>query len=91
MKINPNGTVLPLENFRNKKGTVDLDSGSKSAAAGGDAFVLALSSKITQLSDSQDDEARQARVAAIKAQLAAGDYSISGKDVADKILGLLKN
>lgn len=38
----------------------------------------------------QDEEARRAKVAAIRDQLASGSYNISGKDVASKILGALK-
>lgn len=36
------------------------------------------------------EEERRAKIAAIKDQLASGAYSISGKDVATKILTLLK-
>ncbi len=38
-----------------------------------------------------EDQARREKIAAIRAQLAAGSYSISGKDVAEKILNSLKN
>lgn len=38
-----------------------------------------------------DDDARRARLDAIRQQLAEGSYNISGKDVADKILNVLKN
>ncbi len=37
-----------------------------------------------------DDEARRERVDAIRQQLAEGSYNISGKDVANKILNVLK-
>ncbi|OGU14614.1 MAG: flagellar biosynthesis anti-sigma factor FlgM [Geobacteraceae bacterium GWC2_53_11] len=37
-----------------------------------------------------EDEARRQRLDAIRQQLAAGSYNISGKDVADKMLNLLK-
>ena len=37
-----------------------------------------------------DDEIRRDKVAAIRDQLAAGNYNISGKDVATKILNALK-
>ena len=43
------------------------------------------------LSSQKEDEIRQAKVAAIRDQLASGNYSISGKDVADRILNALKN
>jgi anti-sigma28 factor (negative regulator of flagellin synthesis) len=36
------------------------------------------------------DEISHARVTAIRDQLASGTYNISGKDVANKILGVLK-
>ncbi len=39
---------------------------------------------------SDSDAARRKRVEAIRAQLAAGNYNISGKDVADKMLNVLK-
>ncbi len=48
---------------------------------------VALSSAAIQLAD---DEARRERVDAIRQQLAEGSYNISGKDVADKILNVLK-
>ncbi|MBI5484567.1 MAG: flagellar biosynthesis anti-sigma factor FlgM, partial [Deltaproteobacteria bacterium] len=38
-----------------------------------------------------DDEARIERLNAIRRQLAEGTYNISGKDVADKILKVLKS
>ena len=38
----------------------------------------------------QEDEIRRQKVEAIRQQLASGTYNISGKDVADKILNLLK-
>jgi len=75
MKINPNEPVQPPEAFRKKQPATGPDAGKNTASAG----------------DAQDDEARQARVAAIRAQLASGDYNISGKDVANKILDLLKS
>jgi flagellar biosynthesis anti-sigma factor FlgM len=46
-----------------------------------------LSPTAVQLSD---DEARRERLNAIRRQLAEGSYNISGKDVADKILNILK-
>lgn len=38
-----------------------------------------------------DEEIRRAKVAAIRDQLASGNYNISGKDVANKILEALKS
>lgn len=37
-----------------------------------------------------DDEARRARLNSIRQQLAEGSYNISGKDVASKILSVIK-
>lgn len=37
-----------------------------------------------------DDEARRERLKVIRQQLTEGSYNISGKDVADKILNVLK-
>lgn len=91
MKINPNDPVQPPETFRKKQTALGSDAVGKKTASAGDAFIVELSSKIKQMSEPQDDEARQARVAAIRSQLATGDYNISGKDVANKILDLLKN
>lgn len=90
MKIDPNEPVLSPEAFRKKQTVTGPDVAGKKAAAG-DAFVVELSSKIKQMSNPENDEARQARVAAIRAQLASGDYNISGKDVANKILDMLKS
>ena len=57
------------------------------------AFTVQLSAKMAQLEaiPTNNDEARQAKVAAIRNQLASGNYNISGKDVATKILDLLKS
>ena len=57
------------------------------------AFTVQLSQKMAQLAaiPTINDEARQAKVAAIRDQLASGNYNISGKDVATKILDLLKS
>jgi len=48
---------------------------------------VTLSSAAVQLAE---DEARRERLNAIRQQLAEGSYNISGKDVADKILNVLK-
>lgn len=48
---------------------------------------VALSPTAVQLAD---DEARRERLDLIRQQLAQGSYNISGKDVADKMLNLLK-
>ena len=46
-----------------------------------------LSSTAVQLAE---DETRRARLDVIRKQLAEGSYNISGKDVADKMLNVLK-
>lgn len=46
-----------------------------------------LSAAAVQLAD---DEARRERLNIIRQQLAEGSYNISGKDVADKMLNVLK-
>ena len=91
MKINPNEPVHSQETLRKKQTVTGSKTDGKDVAAAGDAFVVELSSKIKQMSEPQNDEVRQARVAAIRAQLASGEYNISGKDVANKILDLLKS
>jgi flagellar biosynthesis anti-sigma factor FlgM len=48
---------------------------------------VALSPTAVQLAE---DEARRERLDMIRKQLAEGSYNISGKDVADKILNVLK-
>lgn len=49
--------------------------------------AVALSVAAVQMAE---DEARRERLNAIRRQLAEGSYNISGKDVADKILNVLK-
>lgn len=57
-----------------------------------DAFSVDISPAAEQkaAAATQEELTRRDRVAAIRAQLASGSYSISGKDVAEKILGSLK-
>jgi flagellar biosynthesis anti-sigma factor FlgM len=55
------------------------------------AFSIQISNGAGQTRESlKTDEISYDKVAAIRDQLAAGTYSISGKDVAKKILGALK-
>lgn len=56
------------------------------------AFSVRLSAQAQQAAapDKVDEEARRAKLDAIREQLASGTYSISGKDVATKMLRLLK-
>lgn len=57
-----------------------------------DAFSVDISPAAEQkaAADAKEDQARRDKIAAIRAQLAAGSYSISGKDVAEKILESIK-
>ena len=52
------------------------------------AVNVELSASASQMSE---DEARLAKLNIIRQQLAEGSYSISGKDVAEKMLKLLQN
>lgn len=51
------------------------------------SVAVVLSSAAVQLAD---DDIRRERLNIIRQQLAEGSYNISGKDVADKILNILK-
>lgn len=58
---------------------------------GSEAFNVQLTEIARQLQESvKSDDISHDKVAAIRDQLASGTYSISGKDVANKILGILK-
>lgn len=69
-----------------------VDSRKKPEARAEDpAYNVYLSAAAEQMTSvDQEEEARRAKVAAIRDQLASGSYNISGKDVASKILGALK-
>jgi anti-sigma28 factor (negative regulator of flagellin synthesis) len=56
-------------------------------ASGSSPTEVDLSATAVQLAD---DEARRARLISIRQQLAEGSYNISGKDVASKILSVIK-
>lgn len=92
MKIEE-GTVhvgAPQGGVRKKAAGVET---KEKSAIGADesAYNVELSSVAGQtVSGGDEEEARRAKVAAIRDQLAAGSYNISGKDVASKILGALK-
>jgi flagellar biosynthesis anti-sigma factor FlgM len=60
--------------------------------AGSATFNVSLSTQAQQAAaqDKVEEEASRTRVDAIREQLASGTYSISGKDVATKMLRLLK-
>lgn len=58
-----------------------------------DAFNVQFSQKVKEMMGAMpnEDDVRLDKVAAIREQLAKGNYNISGKDVADKILNALKS
>ena len=58
-----------------------------------DAFNVQISDKMKEMMAAvpSEDDVRLDKVAAIREQLAKGNYNISGKDVADKILNALKS
>lgn len=58
-----------------------------------DAFNVQISDKVKEMMAAlpSEDDVRLDKVAAIREQLAKGNYNISGKDVADKILNALKS
>ena len=82
--------VKPLEGTQKK---VSVETLAKADDKGSEqAYSVEISSDAGQtMGAAQDEEeARRAKVAAIRDQLASGSYNISGKDVASKILGALK-
>ena len=84
----------PVSNYKAQPSTDTLkqgerpkeNSGQKNSVQNG-AFNVQISPAATQKSE---DEARLERLNAIRQQLAEGTYNISGKDVANKILKVLK-
>lgn len=65
----------------------------KEPAAQPDAYNVTLSKAVAQAPEAalDDEQVRWEKVAAIRKQLEAGTYNISGKDVASKILDALKS
>lgn len=93
MKINDTTQSLAaLKELLNTSPGRDGASAPQSAArTPEDAFSVNLSPNAMQAHESAgDEEISRDRVAAIREQLAKGTYTISGKDVANKILGALK-
>lgn len=83
--------IVPKERSLKKAGTPVARETTQPAKPTDNAFSVVISSKADQLNQPQSpDEISRDRVAAIRDQLAAGTYNISGKDVANKILGVLK-
>jgi flagellar biosynthesis anti-sigma factor FlgM len=93
MKIE-NGTLSSIAQLdtRSKKTSIPAATETaQPAKSTGAAYNVELSATAEQLQKSKDSELiSHARVASIRDQLAAGTYNISGKDVANKILGVLK-
>lgn len=84
-------SVTALDTKLKRETTTPARETQKAAKPADDAFSVELSSKSGQLQKPQSpDEISRDRVAAIRDQLASGTYNISGKDVASKILGVLK-
>ncbi len=64
------------------------ENGAQKGVKSDQASTVEISSTAQQMSE---DAARLERLNAIRQQLAEGTYNISGKDVANKILKVLKN
>lgn len=89
MKIDDRvSSYMALLNSETAKPAVHAGAISGShAAVPPPSIEVDLSSTAVQLAD---DEARRERLNIIRQQLAEGSYNISGKDVANKILDVLK-
>lgn len=101
MKIDQNIQLSPTKLEGTHKTTTTRTSKDAAAPdkAGAAAFSVTISKTAGQLAKATDlltkapeteDSVRRERVATIKEQLASGSYTISGKDVAAKILNALK-
>lgn len=66
------------------------DGGAFSVSISKTAGNLVKATELLAKTSSSEDEIRLDKINAIKEQLAAGAYNISGKDVATKILNALK-
>jgi len=85
------GSIPQMDTQRKKTAAHPVTESTQPINANDEAFSVDISSKAEQLNRPLDqDEISRERVAAIRDQLAAGTYNISGKDVANKILGVLK-
>ena len=78
-------SLLNREAIKPASQPVDI-SGARTIAEPA-SVAVALSSTAVQLAD---DVSRRERLHVIRQQLAEGSYNISGKDVANKILNMLK-
>lgn len=85
-----NVSVKPQKNTAGQPSNISpADSGRQKE----EAFSIQISDKVKEMMTAEpaEDEIRLDKVAAIREQLAKGNYNISGKDVADKILNALKS
>jgi negative regulator of flagellin synthesis FlgM len=84
-------SIAQMEAQQKKAASHTVTESAQTVKSSDEAFRVDISSKAEQLSKPQNqDEISRDRVAAIRDQLASGTYNISGKDVANKILGVLK-
>ena len=93
MKIiqGPQNYIQSPDAVKKKPATQAAQKAQQGGKADG-AFDVQLSRVVEQIKTpaGDDDQIRRAKVEAIRQQLAAGTYNISGRDVADKILNALK-
>ena len=83
--------IVPLETALLKKSSAAAKEGQAAQNSSQKAFNVQLSAAVENMNASlENDTVRQDKVETIRKQLAAGTYNISGKDVADKILNILK-
>lgn len=89
MKIDDNITnyISKLNNEAVKPAVKKVDGTGAQSIANDAPIAVDLSTTAVRLSE---DEARRDRLNIIRQQLAEGSYNISGKDVADKMLKVLK-
>jgi len=87
------GTAAKADALLKKPATRPVDETQITNPAEVAAFKVNISPIAEQLLKAAptEEEIRRDKVAAIRDQLASGSYSISGKDVASKILNALKN
>lgn len=79
--------LLQGETARSASQTGSAAETNAGTGAGTATVAVDISPTAVQLAD---DEARRERLESIRKQLAEGSYNISGKDVANKILTVLK-
>ena len=89
MKIDDrvSGYMAILNSSPPKPAAQNTRSTEKQSAVATSAFSVQLSKAATQQSE---DSARLEKLGTIRRQLAEGTYNISGRDVADKILKVIK-